>query len=56
MYILEYFIMPLLTSSSEFSDSLAAARSGNYLVAVISIAALADTDFSLAEHTSGLNV
>ena len=37
--------MPLLTSGSDFSDLLAVARSGNWLIAIIPIAALADSDF-----------
>ena len=47
--------MQLLTSSSDFSDSLAIVSSGSYIIAIVPIAASTDSDFSLAVHTSVLN-
>ena len=48
--------MQLLTSSSDFSNSLAIVSSGSYIIAIVPIAASADSDFWSAEHTSFLNI
>ena len=44
--------MKLLTKSSDFCDALAIVSSGNEVLAIVSIAAIADSDFSSTKHTS----
>ena len=47
--------MQLLTNGSDFSDSIAVLSSGSW-IAIVPIAALADSDFSLAKQTSAASV